>query len=383
MTVSRHLQTCSLRRGTVSVVTVCAIVLSACGGGDDAGAPAPTGAPPTTTTTPTTTAAATTTPTAVATTTSIAAAPDTATTEAPATTTTEVAASELLTDQVLDVAGTSRSYHVFVPARAEGAPLVVLLHENGLDPDALLGLDGEAAPFGVWLELAEQERFVVAVPMGEGGGWNDCRSDAATNPTVDDVAFIGTMIDEIAAAHGIDASRVFATGLSNGGHMSIRLAEEAPDRIAGFAAVAAADSVASECTSSQVPVPALFMNGSGDGLMPFDGGAMANGAIVFSSAETVARWVERNGAAVEPTVETVEDLDPDDGSTVMISRYVAGPGGAPVVFYAVEGGGHNEPSLTHHLVDLRPRRAPQNRDIEMAEEVWRFFSEVVADTGGT
>ncbi len=97
-------------------------------------------------------------------------------------------------------------------------------------------------------------------------------------------------------ANGIDRARVFATGMSNGGHMSIRLAEEAPDLVAGFAAVGAADSVDSECASSQAAVPALFMNGTGDGLVPFDGGVMANGAMVFSSEETVTRWVERNGA---------------------------------------------------------------------------------------
>ncbi|MDH4169966.1 MAG: hypothetical protein OEW42_10280 [Acidimicrobiia bacterium] len=261
-----------------------------------------------------------------------------------------------------------------MPAQAQGAPLVVLLHENGIDPDALLGLNGEPAPFGVWLDIAEREGFAVAAPMGE-RGWNDCRSDAPSNPSDDDVEFIGALIDEVTATYGTDPSRVFATGLSNGGHMSIRLAEEAPDRIAGFAAIAAADSAASECVSSQTLVPALFMNGSADGLMPFDGGAMINGAMVFASDETVARWVERNGAA-EATVETVDDVDPDDGSTVTISRYGAEPGGAPVVFYAVDGGGHNEPSLTEELVGQPPRRGPQNRDIEMAEEVWRFFTEV-------
>jgi polyhydroxybutyrate depolymerase len=279
----------------------------------------------------------------------------------------------LLTDLVIDVAGAPRSYHLFLPAEPEGAPLVVLLHENGLDPDALLGLDGGAAPFAVWLDIAEREGLALVAPMGEGGGWNDCRSDAGTNPSTDDVAFIAAVIDEVAATHGLDTARVFSTGLSNGGHMSIRLAEEVPERIAGFAAVAAADSAASECASAQAAVPALFMNGSSDGLMPFDGGAMANGAMVFSSEETIARWVERNGAG-EATVTEIDDLDLDDGSTVTVTRHAAGESGAPVVFYAVDGGGHNEPSISQQLDDLPPRRAPQNRDIEMAEEVWNFFA---------
>lgn len=288
------------------------------------------------------------------------------------------ASERLFVDQAVDVDGSSRSYHLFVPAQAEGAPLVVLLHENGLDPDRLLGLDGEPAPFGVWLDVAEREGFAIVAPEGEGGGWNDCREDASTNPAGDDVAFIAAVIDEVAAAHGIDTARVFATGMSNGGHMSIRLAEEAPDLVAGFAAVGAADSAVSECSSSHAAIPALFMNGTADGLMPFNGGAMAGaGAMVFSTEETVARWVERNGAG-EATVEILDDVEPGDGSTVTISRFAAGSGEAPVVLYTIDGGGHNEPSLTQERADLRARRLPQNRDIEMAEEVWHFFSELTS-----
>jgi polyhydroxybutyrate depolymerase len=44
------------------------------------------------------------------------------------------------------------------------------------------------------------------------------------------------------------------------------------------------------------------------------------------------------------------------------------------VLYEVRGGGHTEPSLTEHNRRLYKRIVgPQNRDIEMAEEVWSFF----------
>ena len=42
--------------------------------------------------------------------------------------------------------------------------------------------------------------------MGEGGGWNDCRSDTPGDPSTDDVEFIGALIDEIAATCGTDPS---------------------------------------------------------------------------------------------------------------------------------------------------------------------------------
>ena len=56
---------------------------------------------------------------------------------------------------------------------------------------------------------------------------------------IDDVSFIGALIDRFKAGYAIDAKRVYAFGYSNGGHMAFRLAMEAPDEVAAIAAVAA------------------------------------------------------------------------------------------------------------------------------------------------
>jgi poly(3-hydroxybutyrate) depolymerase len=46
-----------------------------------------------------------------------------------------------------------------------------------------------------------------------------------------------------------------------------------------------------------------------------------------------------------------------------------------VVLLRVEGGGHTRPSYDPVSDDWRERAGGHNRDIESAEEVWRFLSQ--------
>ena len=55
---------------------------------------------------------------------------------------------------------------------------------------------------------------------------------------VDDVGFTRALLDDLATVTNVDAKRVFATGISNGGIMCYRLASELSDRIAAIAPVA-------------------------------------------------------------------------------------------------------------------------------------------------
>ena len=295
----------------------------------------------------------------------------------------------LLKDQTLAVDGSERSYDLYIPATgtAGSYPVVLLLHGHLGNADVMTGENRKAAPYKVWLEIAERERLLLIIPDGERGadgyrGWNDCRADATILPHTDDVAFIDRLIETVAAKYPIDRTRVYATGTSNGGDMVYRLALERAAVFAAVAPVVGAMAARSQCGMPVEPVPILIMNGSADPFQPWQGGVVGRGnkadairGTVISVADSVAFWVNHNAITAAPISRDLPDIDTHDDSTVRVTRYTGGRDGSEVVLYAVRGGGHTEPSLSEHYSFLyRLIVGPQNGDIEMAEEVWRFFS---------
>lgn len=81
--------------------------------------------------------------------------------------------------------------------------------------------------------IAERENFLGAYPDGINGGYNAIMCCGGE----DDVGFVEALVEKIGADHKIDSSRIYATGISNGGDMSYRLAAELPDLFAAIAPV--------------------------------------------------------------------------------------------------------------------------------------------------
>jgi len=138
--------------------------------------------------------------------------------------------------------GIDRTYLVHLPTAYDEAgnfPLVIAMH----------GGFGNAHNLQNQSQLsvtADDENFIVVYPEGVQGGvfdirtWNAGRCCGfASTSDVDDVGFINALIDTLLANYSIDMNRVYATGMSNGGFMSYRLACEISDRIAAIAPVAA------------------------------------------------------------------------------------------------------------------------------------------------
>lgn len=282
----------------------------------------------------------------------------------------------LVTDQTISVAGVTREYHIFIPQNYTNAPILFLFHGHNSDNDMLL-----ASPYKVWLDIAEENDVIVAIPNGlftseDEKGWNDCRSDALTNSNADDVQFINDLIDKIIDTYQANSNRVYISGSSNGGHMCIKLAQEIPEKITAFASIISSNAVNSDCSNSTVPVSALFMNGTNDPLLPYDGGQMTgNRGEVFSTQSTLDYWVNRNGTASTPTTTNLPDNNSNDNCTVEKNVYSNGSNNIEVVLYKIIGGGHTEPSIIErYTAPLVPfALGNQNGDIEMAEEVWSFF----------
>ena len=129
---------------------------------------------------------------------------------------------------------TRRTYHTHVPS-PESLPMNGLLFafHGG-------GATGRGIPrLTHFNEIADRERFVVVYPDGFRRHWRDGRATIPESDEIDDVDFVSALIRKMISAYQIPVHRVYATGISNGGFFSQRLAIEIPEQVRGIATVAA------------------------------------------------------------------------------------------------------------------------------------------------
>lgn len=291
--------------------------------------------------------------------------------------------SHLIKNVELNINSTVRVFDYYVPSpSSEPRPLIILLHGHTGNSDVMTGENHKKAPYKIWIEIAQRENLILAFPNGSIGpdgqrGWNDCRADSKTNPKTDDIAFLKQLISWLSQQQNIDSRRIYITGTSNGGFMSLRAAMEMSDVFAAAAPIVAAMPIQSECSLPSNKIPILFMNGTKDSFVPYQGGTILENkqerGTVHSIQDSVAWWVGYNQSHSNPKVYQFEDINSDDQSTV---RKFVFNGKFPVILYEIKDGGHTEPSLKERYSAIwKMIVGVQNGDIEMAEEVWSFFKD--------
>jgi polyhydroxybutyrate depolymerase len=279
----------------------------------------------------------------------------------------------------LQTGGGTRTYRIYVPDHlANPAPLLFVLHGGGGSGSAQ-----ERITKGGFNRIADAEGIIVVYPDGIARNWNDGRSDVnsrAFKDQVDDVAFFKTLVERIAAQYPIDRRRVFATGMSNGGFMSYRLACGAADTFLAVAPVVAGLSVdlGPRCRPVR-PVSIVILNGTADPLIPWQGGQVGAFGIkrgqTWSAMQTYEKWIELDGCKVrhdEPEVNAV----PDDGTSVIRHRATNCDGGTEVRLDEIRGGGHNWPRGAKYLGVTFVGRISQ--ELDGNAEIWSFFKSVPA-----
>ena len=147
-------------------------------------------------------------------------------------------------------------------------PLVIVLHGNHPDATGQMmrdwtTFDAQADAFG----------FAVAYPDGVGGCWADGRGvTTADEAGVDDVAFLRALVDTSAERHGTIADRAVVAGVSNGAFMAHRMAIEASEQVAVFAAVAGGLPASLRDVRPAHAVSAMLIHGTADPVSPIEGG---------------------------------------------------------------------------------------------------------------
>jgi polyhydroxybutyrate depolymerase len=251
-------------------------------------------------------------------------------------------------------AGLPRSIRVHVPASYDPThPTPVVMDFHGYTMTAQSQEDVSKLP-----AKADTAGFISVHADGTGApqGWNGgacCGTPATTN--LDDVGFAMALLDELEARLCVDADRVYATGFSNGGFLSHRLACEAADRIAAIAPVSGVMGI-DTCAPSR-PVPVMHFHGTSDTIVLYDGGGLTG---YRSAPATVADWAVRDGCTGEP----VETFGQGDARCV---THATCAGGAEVTLCTITGGGHTWPGGGYfpggHI----------STDLSATDAMWDFF----------
>lgn len=265
----------------------------------------------------------------------------------------------------LKVDGIERTYVLIGAQDGQPRPLILALHGNW-------GTGAQFAEYGQWGAVARKHAVAVALPDGINRAWNDGRpmtemKGRKPREGLDDVKFLSELVSTLIAKGVADQSRVYVTGVSNGGMMTLRLMCDRADLFAAGAAVIAAmpQGLPARCKPSR-PVPLLLMNGTEDKLVPY-----APSDSFVGTERTAAFWRARNGCTDVVERSWLADRDPEDKSKVERLSFAC-PAAGPVVILRVDGGGHQMPSFSRAFV-LETMLGRRNHDIEGAEEIWSFF----------
>lgn len=247
-------------------------------------------------------------------------------------------------ERLLTVDGLTRSYTIVVPSqcRMQGAlcPLVFGFHGGGVRGVSgnqfarQTGLANYAAPRG----------FIFIAPNAHGTNWNDGRP--GTGATANDVRFVREILLALKRdGIGYNAGRIYATGMSNGGHLSFRLGCEMAGVFAAIAPVAASlgEDLSRTCRPAR-PISVLNIVGTADPISPYSGGAIRNfrGELrgdILSSDATLG-FCGRANRCEHRTDDQPSDQNPNDGTSVVISRLYACQDSVLVQRRAIVGGGH-------------------------------------------
>jgi len=294
-----------------------------------------------------------------------------------------------------------RRYLVYAPARLPAGPLPVVFVFPGSSASA------EAAALyythSRFETLADRDGFVVVYGNGlpnpvwpgdkptspKGGFLPGCWAPHAGEGL--DVTYVRRIVEQLETELKIDRTRIYATGLSMGGGMSLQLALEAPDLVVAIAPVAPVPFQPSgEWLQSCHPRPGYetvsiaMLAATADPFISYAPGP----SIKYPRAhypgmeQTRDAWLSALKIVGAPTTDAFPDIvvgdsyQPHTGlasSTIELRRYPVGPDGQEFWYYKAVGMGHWWPNPRPTWKPLWAEFGKTNQDIDFADQAWEFF----------
>lgn len=288
----------------------------------------------------------------------------------------KVAGSGVASETIV-IKGQVRTFMRYTPNRVliagKRVPVVFALHGAKGTADKLQGYLGMNT-------VADREGFIVVYPQGDKNRWNDGRTVEETAARevsqADDIEFLNSLADALVAQGVADPKRIYMTGLSNGGFMSLALACSDASRFAAYGPVIASMPARNLTPCKPVrPVPVVMINGTADEFIRFDGAKSKYGGNGGAPPLEVAGHFARLAACKASNETALPDVDGKDGTRVTLRSWTGCRAGAGVAFYTVTGGGHQAPAMGSASagVILDMFLGTRSRDLDTAEAVWGFF----------
>ena len=250
-----------------------------------------------------------------------------------------------------------RDYIVHIPSSYDNKvpiPLVLCFH----------GYGGTASGISYtnFNDVSDTANFIVVYPQGtllkrkshwNIGGWT-------LDSKIDDVGFISSLLDSLSERYNINQSRIYSTGMSNGGYMSFLLACQLSDRIAAIASVTGSMTPQTyNLCNPQRPIPVLQIHGTNDQKVPYKG----NRKWSLSINKVLEYWINHNNCDITPVEMSFPDINNSNESNVHRLSWLNGDNSVITDHIIVNGGGHDWFGVWG------------NMDINSTAEIWKFFSQ--------
>jgi polyhydroxybutyrate depolymerase len=173
----------------------------------------------------------------------------------------------------------------------------------------------ERRPYDIHLPADYVAARPVPVVLAIHGGGGNSRAAARTACPGGDIAYFRALLGALSRWVAVDPRRVYATGLSNGGAMSHRLACQMADRIAAIATLGGENQYATAATCApRRPVPVLDIHGTRDPCWPYEGGTAAcaqrDGMSKISVEASMRIWAAINGCG---SAQAAQPMASEDG----------------------------------------------------------------------
>jgi polyhydroxybutyrate depolymerase len=256
--------------------------------------------------------------------------------------------------------GLERFYLIYKPQslNQEDAPVLFALHGYGSSAAFHKSYTG-------YEDYADNEKFIVVYPQGyklesvlvnSSSHWNVGAWTTASE--IDDIGFIDTIIDLVVNKEQVDETRIYSSGMSNGGFMSYHLACNLSRKIAAIASVTGSMSkeTLADCAPSH-PTAILQIHGLQDLVVPYSG---FDDLGMEPIDDVLAYWANLNSCNPERLVAVVDYFN-EKGSIDFIN-YESCMNSVDVRLIRIPSMGHTWPGLN-------------NFNISASEEIWNFLSQ--------